>query len=174
MPPLKTYEAHHTGYSLHSAANGQPLSTSGVNNNNANSSNINNNQLGAAALGTAADGKGKFFSVHYAQKLLVNMFLLQQNRRFCDVEIVAAGRVFNAHRAILSSSSAYFEAMFRPDFGLSEGKQKSVVLYSIDPNILHMLLDFIYTGRIDINQVSRLLVVENLCKNIAMRKCCRK
>lgn len=139
MPPLKTYESHPTEFHL-------PISAS--------EAQLMRQHQPQTASQLLLETKGKFFSNQYAQKLLLNLFLMQQNSRFCDVEIVVGGRVFNAHRAILSASSAYFEAMFRPDMGLSEGKQKSVVLYSFDPDILQMLLDFIYTGRIEITQVS--------------------
>lgn len=107
----------------------------------------------------------------YAQKVLLNLNSLREDGRFCDVEIVANGIRFNVHRAVLSSSSTYFEAMFRPalgieiiphfcsytftpifKLGLCEGKQKSVILHSIDPNILKLLIDFVYTGFVHIEQ----------------------
>lgn len=138
MPPLKTYESHPTDFHL-------PISPS--------ESQLQREHQPQTA-NQLLETKGKFFCNQYAQKLLTNLFLMQQNSRFCDVEIVVGRRVFNAHRAILSASSAYFEAMFRPELGLSEGKQKSVVLYTFDPDILEMLLNFIYTGRIEITQVS--------------------
>lgn len=94
-----------------------------------------------------------FTSVQYSQKLLINLNKLRSDSRFCDVDIIAGETVFNAHRAVLSASSPYFEAMFRPELGLSEGNQKSVKLYSISPEILQMLIDFIYTGKVEINQV---------------------
>lgn len=94
-----------------------------------------------------------FTSSKYSLKLLDNLNNLRTDSRFCDVEIKAGDQVFLGHRIILSSSSAYFEAMFRPELGLSEGKQKSVTLHTVSPDIFKMLLDFIYTGKILINQV---------------------
>lgn len=42
--------------------------------------------------------------------------------------------------------------IFNITLGLCEGKQKSVILHSIDPNILKLLLDFVYTGHVHIEQ----------------------
>jgi len=85
--------------------------------------------------------------------VLSNLNQLREQSRFCDVEIIAGMATLSAHRAVLSAASAYFEAMFRPELGLNEVKQKSVVLHTIDGDILHILLDFIYTGRCEITQV---------------------
>lgn len=88
----------------------------------------------------------------YARKLLHNLHELRRDERFCDVEIIAGGQRIHAHRIVLSASSAYFEAMFRPTLGLCEGQQKSIVLHTIDTETLRALIDFIYTGRIVIEQ----------------------
>ena len=106
----------------------------------------------AGLSGSGQENRG-FFSTEYAQKLLFNLNSLRQNLRFCDVDIIIGDTLIHAHRAVLSASSAYFEAMFRPELGLSEGKQKSVTLHSIRPDILKILIDFIYTGQIEIKQV---------------------
>lgn len=98
-----------------------------------------------------------FSNQQYAQKLLFNLNKLREDSSFCDVEIIAGNTILNAHRAILSASSAYFEAMFRPELGLSERTQKSVTLHSIAPDILRMLIDFIYTGRMEITQVKNII-----------------
>lgn len=102
--------------------------------------------------GTSA--KPIFNCIQYSQKVLLNLNALRQNSRFCDVEIVVGSTTIQAHRAVLSAASAYFEAMFRPELGLSEGKQKSVTLHSIRADILKMLIDFVYTGQVEIKQVS--------------------
>ncbi|XP_055547071.1 actin-binding protein IPP [Wyeomyia smithii] len=98
-------------------------------------------------------GRPPVFSCsQYSQKVLLNLNALRQNTRFCDVEIVVGSTTIQAHRAVLSAASAYFEAMFRPELGLSEGKQKSVTLHSIRADILMLLVDFIYTGQVEIKQ----------------------
>lgn len=101
--------------------------------------------------------KRLFSNQNYSQHLLFNLNKLREDESFCDVEIIAGDTVLKAHRAVLSASSAYFEAMFRPELGLSERTQKSVTLHSIAPEILKMLIDFIYAGQMEITQVGLLI-----------------
>lgn len=147
MPPLKTYSLHKE-FCRSSDGGG-----------------------GGGGLGGGGGGGGSFLNgdpnsntessrrpppysnAQFPFKVLANLNKLREQSRFCDVEIIAGGTTFNAHRAVLSAASAYFEAMFRPELGLNEGKQKSVILHTIDGEILHILLDFIYTGRCEIMQV---------------------
>lgn len=94
----------------------------------------------------------RFSSPTYVQKMLKNLNVLRVESRFCDVELTAGNSVIYAHKVVLSSSSPYFEAMFRPELGLSEGKQRKVHLYSIAADILAALVEFIYTNKVEINQ----------------------
>lgn len=73
------------------------------------------------------------------------------------MELVAGGGgehtpVIKAHRIVLSSSSSYFAAMFGNEF--NENKEKLIKLHSINYQILKTLIDFIYTGKIEIDQVN--------------------
>jgi len=152
MPPLKSYSIHHE-FNANANAN--------CHNGNDNTTDNDNdyfNQPAAAAAAAAASTQRtnlpSYCNAQYPFKVLANLNQLREQSRFCDVEIIAGESTFNAHRAVLSASSAYFEAMFRPELGLNEVKQKSVVLHTIDGDILHILLDFIYSGRCEITQVS--------------------
>ena len=147
MPPLNNYNGNNCGDIICSLSTQSPLSPTDV-----------SQAVGGAAGGSAGSsgGKPRFSCPHYAQKMLLNLNALRLDSRFCDVEIkVGDATSVHAHRAVLSASSAYFEAMFRPELGLSEGKQKTVTLHSIRADILELLVEFIYTGQIEIEQVSR-------------------
>lgn len=86
----------------------------------------------------------------YLSNLLNNLNNLRTSGRFCDVEIIVGTRIFQAHRAVLAASSPYFQAMFAG--GLCEKDQESVKLHGLSPNVFEILLNFIYSGDVHINQ----------------------
>lgn len=86
-----------------------------------------------------------------------NLKNLYDDEKFFDVELHCESNgneenIIKAHRVVLSASSLYFEAMFGNDF--NENKNKIVKFHSISYNILKSLIAFIYTGKIEINQVN--------------------
>ncbi|XP_055387024.1 actin-binding protein IPP [Condylostylus longicornis] len=118
-----------------------------------------------------------YANLQYSLKLLSNFNSLRQANRFCDIILIGSveTKKFPAHRAVLSAASEYFEAMFRPELGLCEGKQKAVVLPTIDSEVLNNLLDFIYTGKVDINQsnVQELLAAADMLQlHEVVEGCC--
>ncbi|KAL7648711.1 UNVERIFIED_CONTAM: hypothetical protein RMT77_000618 [Armadillidium vulgare] len=85
----------------------------------------------------------------YTNKLLLNLHSLWQSEYFCDVELAAGNYIVKAHRAVLSAASSYFQAMFTG--GLIEEKQTLVELKSLTPSTLSQMINFIYTGNINVN-----------------------
>lgn len=95
-------------------------------------------------------------------KILQNMRTLQQSALFTDIVIEVDEQRFPAHRALLSASSSYFKAMFAG--GLVERGKEVVRLHSITPETFASLLDFIYTGKIQLNSdnVQKLLAAADM------------
>lgn len=86
----------------------------------------------------------------YPPKLLRNLNAQRLKNKFSDVGLVAGGSIIRAHRSVLAAGSAYFNAMFT--VGLVEEQQELVEIHSISPHILSQLVDFIYSGNVDITQ----------------------
>nr|CAD7204631.1 unnamed protein product [Timema douglasi] len=114
-------------------------------------------QITMSTQGSADTNAEKLYSCHqYASKVIQNLNFLRQNTRFCDVAIVAGGNVMKSchyckvHRAVLSASSPYFQAMFTA--GLLEDQKDTIELHTIAPHILNSIVEFIYSGEIHINQ----------------------
>ena len=70
--------------------------------------------------------------------------------RFTDTVLVAEGRQFPTHKLVLCSCSSYFDRMFQT--GFLEQDSGTVVLKDFDAETLGLLLDFMYTGTITINE----------------------
>jgi hypothetical protein len=78
-----------------------------------------------------------------------NLFKFKNESLFTDVHIYVEGVEFACHKVILCAASAYFRAMFSCD--LKEARHGKVYIENISPWTMKRLLDFIYTGRIEIN-----------------------
>lgn len=108
----------------------------------------------AKTTNTTADVQ--HLSKSYSASFFNNLNTLRHSERFCDVELQAGGehtQSIKAHRVVLSSSSSYFEKMFGND-AYNENKEKVVKIKTIDHKILKTLVDFIYTGKIEIDQLN--------------------
>ncbi|XP_073693665.1 kelch-like protein 33 [Garra rufa] len=75
---------------------------------------------------------------------LQSMQELWAKRVGCDVELVAEGTVFLAHRVLLAASSDYFRGMFTS--GMKESQQESVSLLLVGAAELETLLHCAYSG----------------------------
>lgn len=116
-------------------------------------SEINSNTMGFSAqpMNETDDNSNSVFAVgHYAPKVLRNLNLQRLKNQFSDVGLVVDNTIIRAHRSVLAASSPYFNAMFTG--GLVEEQQELVEIRSISENILSILVDFIYTGNVNITQ----------------------
>ncbi|XP_030644339.1 LOW QUALITY PROTEIN: zinc finger and BTB domain-containing protein 8B [Chanos chanos] len=86
----------------------------------------------------------------YQSKLLGE--LNEQRRRgfFCDCSIVVDGRVFRAHRNILFASSGYFRALLVHYLQDNGQRHSTASLDIVTPEAFSMILDFLYSGRLDL------------------------
>lgn len=79
--------------------------------------------------------------------LVLNGFQrLRRERRLFDVKLVAQGQDFQAHWALLSAVSGYWDTM-------SESRMKETITRTVDfpeirPKTMSILLDYIYTGQV--------------------------
>ncbi|XP_077574584.1 kelch-like protein 5 isoform X1 [Stigmatopora nigra] len=94
--------------------------------------------------------EGVFMAPSHAEVTFRKMESFWNSRRLCDVTLVAGDRQIPAHRLVLSSASDYFAAMFNSD--MQEAKQDEVKLDGVDPNALWVLVQYAYTGRLELQE----------------------
>ncbi|XP_035220456.1 speckle-type POZ protein B-like [Stegodyphus dumicola] len=94
-----------------------------------------------------------FMIYPYLHRSLRNLY---ESGKFSDVTIVVDSRRFPVHKFILCSHSSVFCRMFETEMIESESNQ--VQISDVDPDIIHAMLLFIYSGG-----------VEKLCVETAMQ-----
>uniref|UniRef100_A0AAY4E0J8 BTB domain-containing protein n=1 Tax=Denticeps clupeoides TaxID=299321 RepID=A0AAY4E0J8_9TELE len=76
--------------------------------------------------------------------------LLNENR-FVDCTLKVGDRCFPCHRLIMAACSPYFREIFFSEDGKEVENTKEVVLEDVDPNILDMIIHYLYSAEIDLN-----------------------
>ncbi|QDJ95122.1 BTB kelch-domain protein [Hypsugopox virus] len=98
---------------------------------------------------------------------------------FCDIILVSDNVKIKAHKLILSSSSDYFKAMLGGNF--KEANMQEITIYGIDYNTLQTLIEYMYTGILNITESNvELLLMKadylqiktavTLCENFLLKK----
>jgi hypothetical protein len=82
-------------------------------------------------------------------ELIDNLLKFRNENLFTDISIYVEGVEFPCHKVILCASSSYFRTMFTCD--LKESRLGKVYIENISPWTMKRLLDYIYTGKIEIN-----------------------
>ncbi|CAL9705417.1 unnamed protein product [Knipowitschia caucasica] len=90
-----------------------------------------------------------FRDTEQSSSLLLQLNKLRHKQIFTDVWLCAEQTEIPCHKNVLVSSSPYFRAMFCNNF--MERQQSRIVLKSISADILSAIIDYVYTGRVNIH-----------------------
>ncbi|XP_006871369.1 PREDICTED: kelch-like protein 4 [Chrysochloris asiatica] len=91
-----------------------------------------------------------FHSENHAEQTLRKMENYLKEKKLCDVLLIAGHLRIPAHRLVLSAVSDYFAAMFTHD--VLEAKQKEIKMEGVDPNALNSLVQYAYTGVLQLKE----------------------
>jgi len=114
----------------------------------------------------------------FSKRVLSRINTLRHHRKLCDVTLRVCdsdgqATEIRTHRAVLAACSAYFLAMFTHE--VKESQQDVVDIQGVKPDIMTGLVDFTYTGEIDINvnNVQEILAATSLLQlNEVQDLCC--
>ncbi|XP_008411081.1 kelch-like protein 7 isoform X1 [Poecilia reticulata] len=81
--------------------------------------------------------------------LVKSMDKMRKLGELSDVTLVVQGRRFPVHRLVLAAGSEYFRLMFTGN--LMESESPEVSLHEVEPEIVEMLINYIYTAKIELN-----------------------
>uniref|UniRef100_A0A8D1P5L8 Kelch-like protein 41 n=2 Tax=Sus scrofa TaxID=9823 RepID=A0A8D1P5L8_PIG len=74
---------------------------------------------------------------------------LLDEKKFIDCTLKAGDKSLPCHRLILSACSPYFREYFLSE--IDEAKKKEVVLDNVDPAVLDLIIKYLYSATIDLN-----------------------
>ena len=106
-----------------------------------------------------SDEYPQLFQSEHAIDILKN---LEKDRKgeqdFCDVVIRTENRNFSAHKCVVAAAAPFFHRMFSSK--MKESYESKATITTISPEIMEVILDFIYTCTLNINDDN---VYEILC-----------
>jgi len=112
-------------------------------------------------------------SAAHRNEVFLKIENLHRNKTFCDVKLIIGEKIIWVHKLLLVASLPYFHSMFTHD--LIEKQQESIILKDMDPLAVELIIEFVYTSKININQnnVQTLLRVSTILQvSLVQEKCC--
>lgn len=103
-----------------------------------------------SSMSAQSTGEECFRSPCHAESSMARMESYLQHNQLTDVTLIAGNKRIPAHRLILCAGSEYFAAMFTS--GLRETNQSEVELQFVDGNALSALVQYCYTGRVELRE----------------------
>ena len=97
-----------------------------------------------------------------------------KTQRFTDIIINVENQSFRGHRVILSSVSAYFDAMFSS--GMKESDSMSINLHNIDSKLFESVLHYIYLDKdiVTLYNVGELLQLSSMLQITSLQIKCEE
>ena len=108
----------------------------------------------------------------FSSQVFSGLHSLRKDEKLCDIQLSVGESSLKSHRVVLAAASSYFNAMFTGD--LKESRQEKVVLFGVEFSALEDLVNFCYTGRIEINvdNVQNLLSASSLLQLASVKQAC--
>ena len=105
-------------------------------------------------------------------RVLERLQHFRKHNRMCDGTFNVGDRQFPIHRVVVSASSQYFEVLLSG--GMAESFSRDVELHGVDGDVFSLIIDFIYTGAIEVNEsnVQRLLPAAKMFQLDDVERCC--
>lgn len=109
----------------------------------------------------------------HGKSILQSFDSLRRNDQVCDFTVKADGQEIKVHKAMLTAASDYFRVMFMGN--MKESNENVVDLKGITANSLQQIIDFIYTGELELsfhNLTEILNAASHLQVQGALKLCC--
>ena len=108
----------------------------------------------------------------FSSQVFSGLHSLRKEGKLCDIQLSVGDFNLRSHRVVLAAASSYFNAMFTGD--LKESRQDKVALFDVEFSALEDLVNFCYTGRIEINvdNVQNLLSASSLLQLASVKQAC--
>lgn len=114
----------------------------------------------------------RYSDSNHGSVVLTQLHSLRSEGLLTDVSLQVNADLFPCHRSVLAACSPYFKAMFTG--GMSESRQETVALQDVESSSLRLLLDFLYTGNIilDDQNVQDVFITSNLLQVVPLIHFC--
>ncbi|XP_041980208.1 kelch-like protein 5 [Aricia agestis] len=130
-------------------------------------------ELSQISLSSESNSEECHCDEKHSESTLKNIYGYYQSQKLCDVVLIAGECRIPAHKVVLASCSEYFAAMFTGS--LREAWSTEITLERIDPQALRSLINYCYTGSIELNSETAeiLMTTANLLQlNSVTKACC--
>ena len=95
---------------------------------------------------------GPHEEIHNLEQLSISMTRMYERKEFSDVEIKCGGKVFFAHRNVLTARSAVYAEMFQNDLPGTYARQ--LYVKDVRCDTFEKFLIFLYSGKVEFESIT--------------------